>query len=402
MKKLLILVGAENQLPLFERAKHLGVYTILCDSRENVPCSQVADEQWLLDSWNVEGIVKKAREEQIDGILTNSEPRFVDMSIIANELGLRCLSKEQTSLYKNKYLMREFCVSKGILSPKFKNCTSLQEAELFFNQVKRKCIIKPLDNSASRGVYSINCIEDLRLYFSESLSASLSNTPSVLIEEYITGTEFTIDGLKTETGNYSLAISEKKHYAYNENVANQLLFANFSTQFNYEELRTVNDELVNATEIPFGLTHAEYKYSDGKFYLIEIQARGGGNFIATDIVPFISNVDSYTEQIKWCLGIPSTVNYNYSQLSSRCAVLYFFDVPSNGGKVKEIKGIDYLEQLKECAKLKYHLAFKEGDIIEKTKDDSTRIGWYILYADSREELDSLMIKIEKTVSFILE
>lgn len=402
MKKLLILVGSENQRPLFERAKRLGVHTILCDSRTEVPCSKIADEQWFIDTWDVEGIVRKASEEKIDGIITNSEPRFVDLAEISKRLGLRCLSPAQTALYKNKFLMREFCVSKGLLSPRFKHCLSYKEAEDFFIQVNKKCIIKPLDNSASRGVFSINSLEELKEHFDESMSASLSETPSVLMEEYITGTEFTIDSLKTLEGNYSLAISEKKHYDYNENVANQLLFDNKNDRFDYEELRRVNDQLVNATEIPFGLTHAEYKYCNGKFYLIEIQARGGGNFIATDIVPFISGVDSYTEQIKWCLGMSSQISYDYSSLSSRCSVLYFFDVPGNGGIVKKILGVDYLEQLNKQSKLTYHLTFKEGDLIEKTKDDSTRIGWYILYAESRDELDSLMDEIDKTVKFILE
>jgi len=402
MKKLLILVGSENQRPLFERAKRLGIHTILCDSRIDVPCSTIANEQWFIDTWDVEGIVRKASEEKIDGIITNSEPRFVDLAVIAKRLGLRCLSPEQTTLYKNKFLMREFCVSKGLLSPRFKHCMSYKEAEEFFVLVNKKCIIKPLDNSASRGVFSINSLDELKEHFDESMNASLSEPPSVLMEEYITGTEFTIDSLKTEKSNYSLAISEKKHYAYNENVANQLLFDNFNEKFDYQELRKVNDCLVNATEIPFGLTHAEYKFCEGKYYLIEIQARGGGNFIATDIVPYISGIDSYLEQIKWCLGIPTTVTFDYSHLSTKCSVLYFFDVPGNGGVVKEIKGIDYLESLKAQSKLRYHLAFKEGDTIEKTKDDSTRIGWYILYACSREELDSLMKKIEETVSFILE
>lgn len=402
MKKLLILVGSDNQLPLFERAKALGVHTILCDSRINVPCSGIADEQWFIDSWDVEEIIRKASLEKVDGIITNSEPRFVDLAVVARQLGLRCLSPEQTALYKNKFLMREFCVMNGFLSPQFRHCLSYKEAEEFFMQVEKKCIIKPLDNSASRGVFSINSLEELKEHFDESMGASLSSPPSVIMEEYITGTEFTIDSLKTQEGNYSLAISEKKHYAYNENVANQLLFDNNNVHFDYMKLRKVNDQLVNATEIPFGLTHAEYKYCDGKFYLIEIQARGGGNFIATDIVPFVSGVDSYTEQIKWCLNIPSHIKFDYTSLSTKCAALYFFDVPGNGGVVKKILGMELLDTLCKQSKLRYHLSFKEGDLIEMTKDDSTRIGWYILYSESREELDILMETISKTVKFILE
>lgn len=39
-----------------------------------------------------------------------------------------------------------------------------------------------------------------------------------------------------------------------------------------------NTELVNAFNLPFGITHAEYIYSEKrhKTYLVEIAARGGG------------------------------------------------------------------------------------------------------------------------------
>ena len=219
------------------------------------------------------------------------------------------------------------------------------------------------------------------------------------MEEYIAGTEFTIDGLMGPHGHRCLAISEKRHYAYNENVANQLLFDNVNAAYDYSELRRVNDELVDKTGLAFGLTHAEYKYYDGKFYLIEIQARGGGNFIATDIVPFISGIDSYTEQIRWSVGDTPNFDFDYASLTKRCAVLHFFDIPGKGGVVKEIQGMDFFDSLGD--KMMYHLDFKIGETIQETRDDSTRIGWYILKTESRGELDFLMGEIDRHFKIIV-
>ena len=392
MKKIMILVGGDNQLPLVERCKSLGYYTIVCDSRSEIPCKNIADRHFQINANDVEGLVCCGRDERIDGIATNSEPSFLSMAQVAEKLGLRCISSELTALYKDKFLMREFCSKHNILSPKYKKCTRLEDAIDFFHEVKKKCIIKPLDNSASRGVYSINNETELKELFDLSKTQSRSVTQAVIIEEYVTGTEFTIDGLMTPKGHRCLAISEKKHYAYNENVAYQLLFDNINDRFDYDELRKANDQLVDLTGLPFGLTHAEYKFCDGKFYLIEIQARGGGNFIATDIVPFISGIDSYTEQIKWSVGDETNINYDYNSLSEHCAVLHFFDVPGKGGVVKEIQGLDYFDRLGD--QIIYHLNFGVGDTIQETKDDSTRIGWYILKTANRAELDDKMKEIE--------
>lgn len=399
MKKIMILGGGDNQIPLIKRAKELGFYVILCDFRKNVPGVAISDVHYQVNTLNPTELVEVGEKEKPDGILTNSEPAFISMAEAAEKLGLRCMSMECTKLYKNKFLMREFCHKHGLLSPQYKCCTTLNEALVFFEQLQKKCIIKPLDNSASRGVFSINNEAELKEHFEECISASSANNSAIIIEEYVTGTEFTIDGLMTPKGHRCLAISEKKHYAYNENVAYQLLFDNQNVRFDYSELRRVNDQLVNLTGIPFGLTHAEYKFCDGKYYLIEIQARGGGNFIATDIVPFISGIDSYTEQIKWAVGDEVKAEYNYDKLSEHCSVLHFFDVPGKGGVVKKIEGLDFFERLGD--QMMYHLNFCVGDTIHETKDDSTRIGWYILKAANRAELDEKMNLIENRFKIII-
>lgn len=399
MKKIMILGGDKNQLPLIKKAKELGLYVILCDFRDNIQGIVLSDVHYQINTLNPDLLIRVGEKERPDGILTNSEPTFISMATAAAKLGLPCLSLESTRLFKNKFLMREFCSEHGILSPRYKCCKNVEESLDFFNDIQKKCIIKPLDNSASRGVFSVNNENDIKSHFEQCISASSADNQAIIIEEYVTGTEFTIDGLMTPKGHRCLAISEKKHYEYNENVACQLLFDNKNDRFDYDQLRKLNDHLVNLTGIPFGLTHAEYKYSDGKFYLIEIQARGGGNFIATDIVPFISGVDSYKEQLRWAVGDEVDVDYSYENLSSRCAVLHFFDTPGKGGIVKEIKGLNFLDSFGE--QIMYHLKFKVGDVIQETKDDTTRIGWYILKSPNRADLDNKMQIIENQFQIIV-
>lgn len=388
MKKIMILGGGDNQLPLIKRAKELSLYVVLCDFRNDVPGIALSDIHYQVDTLNPYLLVKVGEKEKVNGIITNSEPAFISMAETAKKLALRCMNIESTKLYKNKFLMREFCHQHGLLSPQYKYCTTKEEALDFFNRLKIKCVIKPLDNSASRGVFSVNNENDIIDHFDECLGASSAANHAIIIEEYVAGTEFTIDGLMTPKGHRCLAISEKKHYAYNENVAYQLLFDNHNKGFDYAELRRINDQLVDLTEMPFGLTHAEYKFSNGKFYLIEIQARGGGNFIATEIVPFISGIDSYTEQIKWSVGDSVNVDYDYDRMTNRCAVLHFFDIPGKSGIVKEIRGLDFLNSLDN--QMLYHLNFKVGDTIQEVKDDTTRLGWYILKSTNRIDLENKM------------
>ena len=397
-KKVLILGARKGQIPLIQRAKTLGMCVVVCDNDINAPGLSLCDKHILADASDADKLVELIKVEKPDGICTTSEPLFIPMSIAASRTGLHCMDEANTRLFKNKLLMREFCATHNISSPAFKKCKKLEDATSFYDAIQKKCIIKPEDNCSSKGVYSINTFSDLTTNFNDCINNSSNR--EILIEEYINGTEFTIDGIVYQGRHYSLAISEKKHYAYNENVAYELLFSQKNSRFDYEELRRVNDELVEATKVPFALTHSEYKYHDGKYYLIEIQARGGGNYISTDIVPFLSGIDPQSLLLQWCVNDNIIIDFKYNQISEKCSVLKFFDLPIQQGVVEEIKGIDYLNKL--GAKIKYEFSFNKGEAVHRATDDSNRVGWYILFADNREELDDTMNNISRKVQIILK
>ena len=114
----------------------------------------------------------------------------------------------------------------------------------------------------------------LPIYFDDCVQYSNAEN-AILIEEFIDGTEFTVDGVMTSSEYVVTAISQKEHYGYNPNVAKKLIFTNQNEAYDYDRLRKENMDMIAAMGLSFGLTHTEYKYRDGKFYLIETAARGG-------------------------------------------------------------------------------------------------------------------------------
>lgn len=388
--KILILGANDYQVTIILRAKAIGLHTIVCDPRDYMPGIAIADTFYQVDCFEVDKIVEIGKKEHVAGVITNSEYLLNAMSLIASKLHLRALDIETINLFCDKYLMREHCKRIGINQPAYQYCSNLQEAIAFFKHLKKKCIIKPLDNCGSKGIHSINTQQDLEQHFDDCLSNACYRS-GVLIEEYIEGTEFTIDGIKTSERHHSLAISEKKHYEHNENIACRLYFSNQNSKYNYSLLRQQNDLLVNSTDIPFSLTHAEYKFYNGKFYLIEIQARGGGSFIASDIVPYISGIDVYTKYIEWCVGKDVTISFTYDELLERCAVLNFFDSDVDEGIISSVEGEDVLQD--KC--IRYALKFKQGDKITKAANDAARIGYYIAFDENENGLINIMNNINQ-------
>lgn len=398
---IIVLAGTTWQIPLVKKIKEEGYSPIVFNLLQDSPAFQYADDYRIVDILDYEICLKNAKEYTPQAIMSDEcDIATPTIAYLSSQLGLNSIGMEMAELYTNKYKMRLFGEKHHLATPKFLKCYTVEEAIGFYQKIGKKMIIKPMDSNSSRGVYTINSERDIHKCFDKSLAFSRVER-CVILEEYIEGTEFTVDGIKTDKGHVSLAISEKRHYSYNENIACSLYFSYDNSNYDYDELRRVNDLFVELSGLPFGLTHAEYKYSDGKFYLIEIGARGGGNLISAKIVPVLSGVDNYNYLINKTLGQETEEDITISdKYKSRCAILQFFDTAGKEGVVKEIKGEEFL---KSCERImEYSIYCEVGERVFRAADDSKRIGYYIAYGEDEQELEDTIKKINENFEIVLE
>ena len=87
-------------------------------------------------------------------------------------------------------------------------------------------------------------------------------------------------------------------------------------------------------------------------------------------------------------------------MNRRAAILKFFDVTGNGGRVRRIVGEDYLKN-NPCIK-EYQFGFKVGDVLGKATSDSDRAGFYIACCETREALAQVMDDVSTKVYFEYE
>lgn len=395
-KKLLVLGGGENQVPIIQRAKQLGHYVILCDYLPENPGKVYSDIHYMISTFDYKALFEVAQKEQVDGIVTNSEPVLHIMAKLTENLGLPTVTVKAISLFLDKNLMRKHLEKYGLNTVRFKSCENIKEAMDFFHTMNCKMIMKPTDSSNSRGVYTLNSEDDISKYFELSQNANRRHH-NVLLEEYIEGYEFSVDGICIDGKHYSLGVSEKKQYVSNENLDQQVYFSYKNENFDYEELKRYNNEIAESTGFPFGMTHAEYKYKNGRFHFIEMAARGGGSFISSIIVPFISGIDTVKLLIECSLGeqITKKIKIN-DQFKNRCAVLKFFSShQEQSGTIRYINGISVLNQR---GILKYSFNYNVGDFVKHADDGSNRIGYYIAVAETKKELDEIIQNVDENIS----
>lgn len=400
-KTVMVIAGGAWQIPLIKKVKAMGYKVLNSNLYEDSPGFAFSDYTAVADVKDKEKNLEIAEKYKVNAVLTDqSDIAVPTVAYVAEKLGCYTFGEEMAALFTNKFKMRKFCQEKGFSIPEYRLCYTIEDAKEFLRELKKTIVIKPLDSQSSRGVFTIHTEEELEQYF--SISESYSNQgKGVLVERYIVGTEFTIDGIMNQGVHHSLAISQKSHFAYNPNIASKLFFSYDNENFDYDQLRRQNNELVERTGLKFGLTHGEYKYENGKFYLIEIAARGGGTKIASDIVPFLSGIDTYELLIKNALGESAEVDYSVIEKNKkRCAVLEFLDVESNGKKIKNISGLEQIREIKEVREIQ--LEFKVGDIVEKAQDDRSRAGFFIVCGETREKTQDVCNQIKKILDIEFE
>jgi biotin carboxylase len=180
-------------------------------------------------------------------------------------------------------------------------------------------------------------------------------------------------------------------------VASELFYSPTAEDIDYEYLKREHDRLVETMGLPFGITHTEYMYSNGKFYLIEIAARGGGTKISSDIVPAISGVQTNELLISMALGERIDV-LELPVVKDRFAILAFFNFEV--GKVSGIIGMDEIKAMTEV--LDIAMNFAPGQRIEPPADDRGRHGYFIAKASNSAALQTVSAKIRDTVRILYE
>jgi len=398
-KKIMIIPGGKFQIPLVKKAKQMGLFTVVTDANEDAPCREYADAFCIASALDYEKNLEIAKQYEVDAILTDQTDTAVKTVAYLNEkLNLRGIGVEKAELFTNKLKMREFCLSHNFPHPKFKRCYTVNDVELFAKEIKYPFIIKPLDNQSSKGVFLIHNQEDLLEKF-ELCKKYSSVENAILAEEFIDGVEFTVDSLKLPDDHFVLAISKKYQFKQNAMVTQRLLFSFEDDFYNYSKLREQHKNLVQAMDLSFGFTHAEYRNKDSDFYLIEIAARGGGSELSSIIAPEMSGIDNYEHLINAALG-----NIALPQIlkpQAQFMLLEFFDIQC--GKIKAIHGF---EQIKSLPYIKTAvLNVDVNSMVGPVSNDTMRAGHYIMSADTinnlqnqREELLG-MLEIEYEENF---
>ena len=314
-KKVLLLGASALQLAAIRKAKELGVTCIAVDYDENAVGVKEVDKFYNISTIDYKRVLETAQKEEVDGIFTICSDR--PMQIVAKVgavLGLNTISCEAALLATNKAFMRNALFDNNVSIPKYKICKDFLDFKNAIKELGFPVIVKPSDNSGSRGISFIECENSYDQAYEYAKENSLDGV--VLVEEFVNGDEVSVEAFVENGEVRIIQITDK----ITTGAPHFVEMGHNQPSTHPEHIVTLIKETtinaVKALKLEGGPVHAELKVAGDGVKVIELGARLGGDYIATDLVPLSTGVDLVEANIKWALGLPFNLDKKYSRYAA--------------------------------------------------------------------------------------
>ena len=378
-KSILVFGVGELQKSIIGRAHKKGLFVIGIDPCADAFCKDDVDAFEIVGGQDYEGTLAVAKKYNVAAVVTAATDKpLVMMACVAKELNLPFYSVETAQWSTDKYQMKQRFIAGGVPCAKGRLVKIAQETADFVYPV----IVKPRDNSGSRGVKLCRTQEELQSCIDEALE--YSHLDSVLVEEFIEGQEYSIESLHYNGKTEVIQFTEKKttEFPYNVELGHKQP-ANL-TESQRNAVRDVIAKIGTALHFENCPSHTELKINERGIFVIETSPRLGGDYITSTLVPLSTGINIEDQLLNIALGEPVDTKAGRTEKAS--GVCFF--------SLQEGTVIAVDEKIKNISTwpgvVDFNLKLKVGDKVNKITSSLNRYGQFIVKADCREKIDALV------------
>lgn len=388
MKKLLILAGAGVHNKVVRTAKEMGIYTIVTDYLTDSPAKMLSDEKWMLNITDVDEIVKRCKEENVDGVMNFCiDPAQKPYLEICTKLGVPCIGTvESFSVLTDKRKFKDYCIAHNVdVIPEY------NEEDIINDKVEYPVFIKPNVSRGSRG-QSV-CYNKEEALQALEVAKNESSDRCFICEKYMKGKQdigsafFVIDSepYLVKFGDRYLG---KEKDGLEKQVICTKLPSKFSSVFEAKVIERVKN-MIRSLGIKYGPVFLQgFVDGDTVRYYDPAQRMPGGDYDL--ILKKASGFDTVRSWINFAL----TGNTKYKagkpenayMLNGGTALLFTISV--RGGKMCKIIGMDKI--LEHPYVIYGRQIVEQGEIIPNSGDIKQRVAAFGAYIPDNKELKSFV------------
>ena len=370
-KNILIFGGGALQLSVIKKCREMNLFAVVIDPNREAEGRNFADAFETVEGADFEKTCETIEKHSIDAIITAATDKpLLMMAKAAEKYGFKFFSEETAIVSTDKFLMKKRFQENDI------PCAEGFTINEINDSLKYPLILKPRDNSGSRGIIFCRTKQEAEKGLAEAFSFSRKET--VLAEEFVGGTEYSIEALHFSGQTRVLQFTEKivTPHPYNVELGH-VQPADLSPEIK-EKITDLVENIAEALNFQNCASHTELKINDEGIFIIETSPRLGGDFITSELVPLSTGIDMEKALIEIALGREPLLEAKVEKASA----VFYFDLKTE--KITDTSVLDGLENRAGVVDLTFSL--KNEMPVPEIKNSLDRYGHIILTADDRKNL----------------
>lgn len=387
-KRAILVFGVgELQRSIIERAKKMEFFVVGIDPCANAVCKDACDAFEVVDGIDYAGTIAVCNKYDIKAIVTAATDKpLVMMARVAEKFGFPFFSIDTAVWSTDKFQMKQRFQEYGIPCAKGKLISSADEVR----DMEYPIIVKPRDNSGSRGVKLCRNKQDLEISISEAFGVSHMDT--VLVEEFIEGREFSVESLHYNNMNEVIQFTEKRttDFPYNVELGHKQP-ANLN-ECEREQIRLIISRIAECMHFKNCASHTELKINSKGIFVIETSPRLGGDYITSILTPLSTGINMEDQLLRIAIGKSADIKTGRVEKAS---AVCFFSFPEGN-----VVAID--ERIKEVLTWPNVCAFKfnlrKGDEVSKITSSINRYGYFVISGNTRKDIDNIVDKYNDRIN----
>lgn len=393
MKKLLIIGASVLQLPAIKKAKELGFYVGVVDFDPNAVGIAFADEYFNVSTIDAEAVAQTAKDFAPDGIMTLATDMPMRSIARAGEVtGLKTISFDTAIKSTDKGAMIRAFSECGVEHPWFYIIEDRAKLEALAPTLSYPCIMKPTDNSGSRGV--VLCTDADALLSEYDYAKASSRSGAVMVEEYLSGKEVSVEVIALDGTAHVIQITDKITTGAPHFVEMGHSQPSSIDKENLDKIADLARRAVAAVGIENGPAHVEIMLTENGPKMIELGARLGGDCITTHLAPLSTGVDMVEACILLSCGQKPDLE---PKLSLASAILF---IKCENGILKEISGEEAARAIDGVVEVTF--TKKVGERVGDIHSSSDRVGFIIAQAQTPDEALSICERAQTALTICVE
>lgn len=380
-KKVMILGAGVYQVPLIQRARDMGLHTIVVSVPGPYPGFRIADEVCELDTTNIDAVLEEAKRKQIDAIVTSGTDVCIPtLGKVCDEMGLTGVSYESAVNASNKISMKNRFKDADVLTAFFDVATNAEGAMSIIDKIDDTAIVKAIDSSGSRGITIVGkgaTIDEVKRAADAALAVSRED--EFLVEHFLAGDEFGVQALVYD-GKVKLILPHSDEVFVGDTgvpVGHAAPFTEDAALI--EKIEEEVKKGIAALGIDNCAVNIDCILYQGKPYMIEMAARVGATCLA-ELVSTYYGVDYYEILLRIALGDPIDDVFDARNGAPVVGRLITAD---KTGKIKSIRAPENLP--KDI--VDFSLDYSVGDEVREFKVGPDRIGQVVAKGATLEEAE---------------